>query len=643
MKSVTKLTPTNTLASLFSHSFDPNSLRSWLSAITDLSVAGDHTSAFSAFSSFRRLSLLPSPPFFLPLLRSASSLRCLRFGRQLHLLSLRLGFLHNNPFVVSSLVHMYSSCLEIRDARKVFEEAGLFNSLNHVVWTALIAGYIHNGLPHMGFELFRDFVKEEGREAIDAASAVSVLSACSRISDKNAAKFIHGLVYKLCLNMDIGVCNTLMDAYTKGGNDLESARKMFDEMPERDVISWNSIIALYAQNGFSSEALDLYIKMSNNKQVRYNAVTLSVVLLACGQAGALNAGKCVHNQAVRMSLEDNLYVGTALVGMYCKCGRVEMAKRTFNHMKKRNVLTWSALIAGFGMQGRGKEALKVFDGMLQSKIRPNYVTFISVLSACSHAGLLEEGKFWFNSMKRDFCIEPRIEHFGCMVNLLGRAGCLNEAHDLIKGMKIKPDSVVWGSLLSACRVNTNVELAEICAKSLFRLDPRNCGYYVILANIYRDVGRWKDVEKMKHFIKKKDIVKTPGYSMVELKGKIHVFLVGDKRHAQHKDVYIYLEELFVKMEENGYIPDTSSILHDVDEEEKRKLLRVHSEKLAVCFAIIHTANGTPIHVVKNLRMCGDCHNAIKLICKIVRREIVVRDSNRFHVFKDGLCSCGDYW
>ncbi|RWW70597.1 hypothetical protein BHE74_00021733 [Ensete ventricosum] len=346
---------------------------------------------------------------------------------------------------------------------------------------------------------------------------------------------------------------------------------------------------------------------------------------------------------VRMGLEEDVYVGTSVVDMYCKCGRVRMAKKAFDRMKEKNILSWSAMVAGYGMHGHGHEALKVFHEMMRSGEKPNYITFVSVLAACSHAGLVTEGRYWLDAMKRKFNIEPGVEHYGCVVDLLGRAGCVNEAYRLIKDMKVKPDFVVWGALLSACRIHKNVKLGEISARKLFELDPKNCGYYVLLSNIYADAGRWNDVQRMRVLIKSKGLVKPPGYSSVEFKGRVHVFLVGDKKHPQHIEIYNYLEKLRVRMLEAGYVPDTGSVLHDVDEEEKETVLRVHSEKLALAFAIINTAPGTTIHIIKNLRVCGDCHSAIKLITKLVEREVVVRDSHRFHHFRDGSCSCGDYW
>jgi pentatricopeptide repeat protein len=344
-----------------------------------------------------------------------------------------------------------------------------------------------------------------------------------------------------------------------------------------------------------------------------------------------------------MGLEENVYVGTSIVDMYSKCGRVEMASRAFRKIKEKNILSWSAMITGYGMHGRGQEALEIFTEMKRSGLRPNYITFISVLAACSHAGLLDEGRYWYNAMKQEFGIEAGVEHYGCMVDLLGRAGCLDEAYSLIKEMKVKPDAAIWGALLSACRIHKNVELAEMSVKRLFELDASNSGYYVLLSNIYAEARMWKDVERIRLLVKTRRIEKPPGYSSFELKGKIYLFYVGDKSHPQHIEIYSYLEKLLERMQEAGYVPNTGSVLHDLDEEEKESALRIHSEKLAVAFALMNSVPRSVIHIIKNLRVCSDCHTAMKFITKITEREIIIRDLQRFHHFKDGLCSCRDYW
>lgn len=539
---------------------------------------------------------------------------------------------------------MYSKCGHLNDARKLFDE---IPERNVVSWTSMISGYVQNDRAREAVCLFKELLLVEETEydegvGVDSVLLGCVISACARVCVKSVTKCVHGLVVKKGFEGCLAVGNTLMDAYAKCG-EISVSRKVFDGMEETDVCSWNSLIAVYAQNGLSVEALNLFSDMVKRGEVRYNAVTLSAVLLACAHSGALQIGKCIHDQVVKMELEDNVFVGTSIVDMYCKCGRVEMARKAFDRLKRKNVKSWTVMVAGYGMHGRGKEAMEVFYEMIRSGIKPNYITFVSVLAACSHAGLLKEGWHWFNKMKCEFDVEPGIEHYSCMVDLLGRAGYLKEAYGLIQEMKVKPDFIVWGSLLGACRIHKNVELGEISARKLFELDPSNCGYYVLLSNIYADAGRWDDVERMRILMKNNGMLKTPGYSIVEHKGRVHVFLVGDKEHPQHEKIYDYLDELNVKLQEVGYMPNVTSVLHDVDEEEKGMVLRVHSEKLAVAFGIMNSVPGSVIQIIKNLRICGDCHIAIKLISKIVNREIVIRDSKRFHHFKDGLCSCGDYW
>ncbi|XVF59953.1 hypothetical protein PTKIN_Ptkin08bG0003300 [Pterospermum kingtungense] len=635
------------LATWFNKYVDKSNVSSWNSIIADLARGGDSAEALRAFSSMRKLSLKPNRSTFPGAIKACSALLDLNSGKQTHQQALIFGY-DSDLFVSSALIDMYSKCGQLNDARNLFDQ---IPQRNVVSWTSMITGYVQNNSPHEALLLFKEFLIQEGENdgnvaneqvCIDSVAIISVLSACSRIAIKGASEGVHGMVIKKGFDGDVGVGNTLLDAYAKSG-DVGLSRKVFDAMVAKDEVSWNSMISVYAQNGLSNESLEVFSGMIRDFNVNYNAITLSTVLLACAHSGGLQAGKCIHDQVIKMGLEDDVIVGTSIIDMYCKCGRVEMARKAFSCMKERNVRSWTALISGYGMHGCAKEALEVFYDMIRAGVKPNYITFVSVLAACSHAGLVQEGWHWFDAMKNDFNVKPGVEHYSCMVDLLGRAGYLSHAYNLIRQMRVTPDFVIWGSLLAACRIHKNVELAEISANKLFELDSSNCGYYVLLSNIYADAGRWEDVERMRLLMKDRGLVKPPGFSLVELKGKVHVFLVGDKEHPQHEKIYKYLEEINLKLQEVGYIPNMTSVPYDVDEEEKGLTLQVHSEKLAVVFAIMHTVPGATIHVIKNLRICGDCHTFIKLISKIVDQEIVVRDSKRFHHFKDGFCSCGDYW
>ncbi|XP_076935905.1 pentatricopeptide repeat-containing protein At3g26782, mitochondrial-like [Bidens hawaiensis] len=637
------------LITFFNKYVDTTNVWSWNSVIADLARAGDYVESLLAFSAMRKLSLTPNRSTFPCAIKSCSALFDLYAGKQTHSQAFVFGF-HSDVFVSSALINMYSKCGYLDDAQSLFDETPVRNMVS---WTSMITGYVQNGRPYDALSLLKDFLTEErlsgssnynneNEVCIDSVAMVSILAACSSISNKNVTEGVHGVVVKKGFVENTRVGNTLVDAYAKCGQ-LGFSRKVFNEIINKDVTTWNSMIAVCAQHGMSTEALDLFYAMVRDAEVKYNAVTLSAVLLACAHSGALQSGKCTHDQVIKMGLEEDVVVGTSVVDMYCKCGRVGTARTVFNRIKNKNVRSWTAMVAGYGMHGYAREALDVFYEMIRVNMVPNYITFVSVLSACSHAGLVDEGWHWFQTMTHKYNIEPGVEHYSCMVDLFGRAGLLNRAYDLIKRMNVRPDFVVWGSLLAACRMHKNVDLGEIAARKLFALDPQNCGYYVLLSNIYADAGRWGDVEKMRVYMKSHGLSKTPGFSLVELKGRVHVFLVGDNEHPDHEKIYLYLEELCMKVQEAGYVPNMTSVLHDIDCEEKEMTLKIHSEKLAVAYAVMNSVPGSTIQVIKNLRICGDCHETIKLIAKIVNREIVVRDSKRFHHFCDGLCSCGDYW
>jgi len=267
----------------------------------------------------------------------------------------------------------------------------------------------------------------------------------------------------------------------------------------------------------------------------------------------------------------------------------------------------------------------------------------SVLSACSHSGLLEEGKRYFELMKEVFWIAPKLSHFSCMVDLLGRAGRLYEAKTLIENMPVKPDATIWGSLLGACRIYGNLDFAERVADILFQLDHLQSGYLVLLSNIYEAKSRCNKVEMVRNMMARRGANKIQGFSLIEFDNMVHKFGVGDRSHPQSDMIYSELEELATKMKLLGYVPFTDFVLHDIEEEGKEEALSYHSERLAIAFGLINTSPGTTIRVTKNLRICGDCHNAIKIIAKIEKRLIIVRDMHRFHHFEDGACSCRDYW
>lgn len=444
---------------------------------------------------------------------------------------------------------------------------------------------------------------------------------------------------------DLPSWNSIINASVKAGL-VDIARKLFDEMPERNVISWSCMINGYGRCGEYKEALALFREMQKVEVngVKPNEYTMSSVLLACGRLGALEHGKWVHAYIGKCGMEVDVVLGTSLIDMYAKCGSIERAKWVFDNMgPNKDVMAWSAMISGSAMHGHAEECLELFAKMTDYGVRPNAITFLGVLCACVHGGLVSEGQEYFRRMSEDFGITPLIQHYGCMVDLYGRAGLIKEACVLVKSMPMEPDVLVWGALLSGSRMHGDIETCEIALKKLIELDPTNSGAYVLLSNVYAKRGRWADVRHVRDLMEARGIKKVPGCSLVELAGVLHEFLVGDDSHPETREIYKMLDEIMKKLKMEGYVGNTNEVLLDLDEEGRELAISLHSEKLAIAFCFLKTSPGTPIRIVKNLRICSDCHVAIKMISRVFDREIVVRDCNRFHHFKGGLCSCKDYW
>ncbi|XP_009104399.1 pentatricopeptide repeat-containing protein At3g62890 [Brassica rapa] len=450
-------------------------------------------------------------------------------------------------------------------------------------------------------------------------------------------------VFDESISKDLPAWNSVVNGYAKAGL-LDVARKLFDEMPERNVISWSCLINGYVTCGRNREALGLFREMQLSK-IRPNEFTLSAVLSACGRLGALEEGRWVHAYVDKYNVEIDVVLGTSLIDMYAKCGSLERAKLVFVSLGcKKDVKAYSAMMCCLAMHGLTEECFQLFSEMTSNNINPNSVTFVGVLGACVHGGLVDEGRSYFAMMVERFGITPSIQHYGCMVDLYGRAGLIEEAESFIASMPMEPDELIWGSLLSGSRMLGDAKTCEAALKRLIELDPMSSGAYVLLSNVYAKTGRWIEVKRIRQEMEVKGIKKVPGCSSVEVDGVIHEFVVGDESQEESESIYAMLDEVMQRLrEEAGYVLDTREVLLDLDEEGKVKALSYHSEKLAIAFCLMKTRSGTPVRIIKNLRICGDCHLVMKLISKLYGREIVVRDCNRFHHFRNGSCSCRDYW
>lgn len=539
----------------------------------------------------------PNRYTYTPLLKACALLVGRKEGLQIHGQLIKHG-IGGNKRIKSALIHMYVSFGEIEYAHNVLNDGG--GELDTVCWNAMIDGYMKSG----NLELAR------------------------KVFDKMP-------------NRNIGTWNAMISGFSENGM-IGMAREYFDRMLKKDEISWSAMIDGYNRGEFYNEALEIFGEMQR-ENIRLSKFVLSSVLASCANVGGLHQGKWIHTYIEKNSIILDDVLGTSLVDMYAHCGCIELALEVFEKLPKREVFPWNAMIGGLAIHGRPHDAIELFSKLQSCRIRPNCITFVGILNACAHGELVDKGLEIFHSMKQIYGVEPKIEHYGCVVDLLGRVGALDEAEKIINSMPMKPNSAVWGALLGACRKHGNAEMGERLGRILLELEPKNSGRYALLSNIYAKAGRWDEVGKLRKLMKERGVKTKTGNSIFDLDGSIHIFKVGEGSHPQMKEIYIMLEKVIERLKLEGYVPNTSQVLFDIEEEEKETELGYHSEKLAIAFGLLNTKPGETIRIVKNLRVCDDCHAATKLISRIFSREIIVRDRARYHHFRDGTCTCNDYW
>ncbi|CAM6079031.1 unnamed protein product [Sphagnum tenellum] len=475
----------------------------------------------------------------------------------------------------------------------------------------------------------------------DGFTFVQLLNACASLRALKEGRHIHMQIIQQGCESDAYVGSSLVDMYAKCGS-IEDAWRVFNRMPTRNVVAWSAMILGHVKSGQGKKALELFRQMQH-EGVQPDPVTFVGVLTACARVVALEEGRRVHEEIVQAGVESNVFVNSSLVDMYAKCGSLEDAWRVFNRMPIRDMVSWTAMLGGYAMHGRGKEALRHFEQMCEKGVEIDKITFVSLLSACSHGGLVDEGLHYFESMHLVYGIPATVEHYACMIDLLGRSGCLKEAEDLIKIMFCAPHAAVWMALLGACSMHGNVEMGEHVAKQVFELDPGNAAGYVLLSNIYASAGKWDLSANVQQQMVERGVKTQLERTWIEVNNEVYTFVLDDQQHPQMTEIFAELTRLSRHMKNVGYLPDTKFMLHDIWVEGKAFHLFQHSEMLAIAFGLISTPADTPLRIFKNLRMCGDCHAATKFISKIVGRQIILRDTKRFHHFEDGLCSCSDYW
>ena len=547
--------------------------------------------------------------------------------------------IYTDRFVYNNLITLYSKS----NINNLFSYSlRLFHQIpspNVVSWTALISAHANSlfSLQHFVSMLRHPTLPNQRTFASLFKTCTSLPCFCFGLS-------LHSLALKLCISNEPFSGSALINFYSKYRLPGD-ARKVFDEIPERDEVCYSAIIGGLAQNSRSIDALSMFadMKACNVASTMYS---VSGALRAAAEVAALEQCRIIHAHAVVTGFDMNVIVGTALIDGYGKAGFVLDARQVFDeNLLGMNIVGWNALMSGYAQQGDKNLTLELFNSMEARGLAPDEYSFLAILMSFCNANLAVETEQWLTRMKVDYGLEPGLEHYTCLVGALGRDGRLQEAERLAMTMPFVPDAAVWRALLSSCAYHGEADMAWAMARRLLELNPHDDSAYVIAANVLSAAGRWDEVAELRKLMKDRRVRKEGGRSWIEVQGEVHVFLAGDRRHERTEEIYEKLAELMKEIEKLGYVPVWKEMLHEVGEGEKREALWYHSEKLAVAFGVVSGAAppGKALRIVKNLRICRDCHEAFKYMSRVLEREIIVRDVNRYHKFLNGICSCGDIW
>ncbi|KAI6691856.1 hypothetical protein NL676_019566 [Syzygium grande] len=559
---------------------------SWNSMLSGYAQHERFEEALRCFGKMHKENYVLNEYSFGSALSACAGLADIDLGQQIQALVSKSECL-SDVYMGSALIDMYSKCRNVACAQRAFDEMSLRNIVS---WNSLITCYEQNGPASEALEVFVSMM-DCGFE-LDEVTLASVVSACASLLALKEGMQIHARVVKCDkFRNDVVLGNALVDMYSKCSRisearsvfdrmptrnivsatsmvsgyakaaSLKAARVMFTRMMEKNVVSWNALIAGYTQNGENEEAFGLF-RLLKREAIEPTHYTFGNLLNACANLADLQLGQQAHAHVLKHGFrfqsgeESDIFVGNSLIDMYVKCGAVEDGLWVFKNMLERDKVSWNAIIVGYAQNGYGIEALEIFRKMLASGERPDRVTMIGVLCACSHAGLVEEGRYYFKLMVEEYDLAPLKDHYTCMVDLLGRAGCLNEAQDLIETMPMQADAVVWGSLLAACKVHKDIMLGKYVAEKLLEIDPSNSGPYVLLSNMYAERKKWGEVVRIRKLMRQRGVVKQPGCSWIEIQGQVHVFIVKDKRHPSKGDIYSLLRSLLGQMKRDGYVAIT---------------------------------------------------------------------------------------
>lgn len=521
-------------------------------------------------------------------LRNCSSFRDLK---KIHARIL-VSSVSQSSYLATQIINICNAGRKIEYAASVFNQIG---DPNVFMYNAMIRAYTQNDHFHEAISLYRQMLRSSQTQVTIFADSFTypfVIKACTGLLFLHFGQQVHAHVFKSGLDSVPIVQNSLIEMYSKC-DDLSNVQKLFDEMAERDVITYNTLISAYARVGQMKKASSIFEKMTSRTIVSWTSlicghisagdyskaveafhrmqlegfepddICIVSILPACAHLGALELGKWLHAYAKKHKLIRKSYICNALIEMYSKCGSIDQAKQIFDEMKERDVITWSSIICGLATHGKAHEAVELFVAMEKEKeARPNNITFVGVLTACAHGGLLEEGMHYFNLMKDVYGIEVEVEHYGCLVDLLGRTGCILRAVEIIESMPMPADAAIWGSLLSACRTHGDIRMAIMAMEKLVKLEPEDPGNYVLLSNAYAAVGNWDGVAKLRTLMRGRRLKRTPGCSSIEVNNVVQEFVVGDYSNPQFFEISEMLDLLALTIgesKEDSLVVDSSCL------------------------------------------------------------------------------------
>ncbi|QCD83684.1 pentatricopeptide repeat-containing protein At3g24000, mitochondrial-like [Vigna unguiculata] len=539
--------------------------------------------------------------------------------------------------VWNKLITNYSKSNLSSYARSLFHH--LPRPPNVVSWSALISGHSNTLFSLRHFLAMLRYPTLPNHRIL-----ASLFESCATVSALSFALSLHSLAFKLALARNPFTASSLLSLYSKFRMPF-SARKVFDDIPHPDNVCFSALVIALAQNSRSLDALSVFSDMAR----RGFASTIHSVsggLRAAGQLASLEQCKMMHAHVIVAGFDTSVVVGSALVNGYGKAGVVSDARRVFeDSLSDMNIVAWNALMAAYAQQGDYKSAFELFESMEGCRLVPDGYSFLAILTALCNAGMFRQIDQWFTRMIVNYGLEPSLEHCTCLVGAIARTGEFDRAERVVLNMPFEPDAAVWRALLSACSYLGEADRAWYMAKRVLELEPHDPFAYIVASNVLSSVGRWDDVAELRKMIKDRRAKKVIGRSWIEVQGEVHVFVAADWKHKRSKEIYQKLQELMGDIEKLGYVPVLDEVLHNVEEEKRKEALWYHSEKLAVAFGVLcgSALPGKPLRIVKNLRICKDCHEAFKYMTRVLEREIIVRDVNRYHRFVNGNCTCRDTW